>query len=99
MLEVSHSATRVDSVRLRTFSIKSPRNPLLRALLSICGAVIAAAILLSGLLLGAALLVATAATLLLRRWFHRRQRRPMDPDIIEGEYTVVPRSRAALPHS
>lgn len=86
-------------MRLRTFSIKLPRNPLLRTLLLVCGALVVAALVVFGLLLGAAVFVVTVTTLLLRRWLHRRQRRPVDPDTIEGEYTIVPRSRAALPHA
>lgn len=87
------------SVRFQTFTIRPPRNPVLRALAAIAGIIITAGIFIVGLIVGTAVLVGAAVMLLARRWLNRgRGSRPRpDNDIIEGEYTVVPRARAGLP--
>lgn len=87
-------------MRTANFFVPLPRHPLLRALLAIAGAVLLAGLVATGLLVGA--VVATAATLamLVRRWLRGRAGEPADPDIIEGEFTVVPkRPPTALPRT
>lgn len=77
-----------------------PRHPLLRLLVLGVGAVVLAGLVATGLLVGAALVAAGALTLLVRRWLGPGRRKPSDPEVIEGEFTVVPpRPRAALPRT
>lgn len=85
------------TVRVRTFTIRPPRNPLLRVLTFAASAVFAAGFLLLGLLAGAVALAGAAAWLLVRTWRTRGHHPPADRGVIEGEYTVVTRPRAALP--
>ncbi len=84
-------------MRIRTFSIRPPQHPVLRALALILAMVLAVGLLVTGLLLGAAVIATTACVLLVRRWLQRRRSRKAEAEIIEGEFTVVPRSRSALP--
>lgn len=86
-------------MRIRTFSLHLPRHPLLRALMVLCGAVLLVGLVTVGFLIGAAVLAVAAMTVLVRRWLHSPRRAPRDPDIIEGEFTVVSRPRTALPHT
>jgi hypothetical protein len=86
-------------MRMRTFSFHPPRHPLLRALLLLCGMVLLVGLVTVGFVVGVAVLAVAVVTLLMRRWLHSRRRAPRDPDIIEGEFTVVSRPRAALPHA
>ncbi len=82
-------------MRIHPFPIHLPRHPLLRALALVAGTVLLIWLVAFGLLIGAAVAAMTALTLLVRRWWHRPGGRHADPDIIEGEFTVMPRS--ALP--
>lgn len=85
-------------MRIDTLFIKLPRHPLLRALVVIAGTVLLIGLAAMGLLVGAAVIVATALTVLVRGWLRRRGRRSADPDVIEGEFTVMPPGpRGALP--
>ncbi|HET7932228.1 MAG TPA: hypothetical protein VFL63_12685 [Rhodanobacteraceae bacterium] len=86
-------------MRIRTFTIQPPRNPLLRALALVAGAVITAALLVLGLIVGAVVVTGAAAALLVRRWFGHKPAAASDDSIIEGEYTVVSPRRTGLPHA
>jgi hypothetical protein len=86
-------------MRIRTFTIRPPRNPLLRALALLAGAVITAVLVTLGLLVGAMVIAGATVALLVRRWFGRKPARESDPSIIEGEFTVVSPRRANLPHA
>ncbi|MBN8737249.1 MAG: hypothetical protein J0H27_13405 [Xanthomonadales bacterium] len=74
-----------------------PRHPLLRAVVLVAGAVLLAGLVAMGLLIGAAVVALAALVMLVRRWLNGRNRRPTEPGIIEGEFTVVP--RASLPRA
>jgi len=78
-------------MRIDNFFIKLPRHPLLRALTVIAGTVLLIGLAAMGLLVGAAIIVVTALTVLVRGWLRSRGRRRADPDVIEGEFTVMPR--------
>lgn len=74
------------------FTISSPalpRNPLLRALVLIAGALLLAGLMAMGLLVGAIVIAGATLALLVRRWLGGRRRRSADPDVIEGEFTVL----------
>lgn len=75
-----------------------PRHPLLRALALAGIMVIFAGLLAVGLAVGAVALAVAALGLAIRRWRSGLASRPVDPSVIEGEFTVVPpRTRAGLP--
>lgn len=75
-----------------------PQHPLLRALVLVCAAVLLIGLLTIGFVVGIAVIAAAALVLGIRRWISRRAARRVDPSIIEGEFTVVPRrGRANLP--
>jgi len=82
-------------MRIDKSFIHLPRHPLLRALVLVAGTMLLIGLLAMGLLLGAAMVAAAALTMLLRRWLNGRGHRHGDPDVIEGEFTVMP--RATLP--
>lgn len=75
-----------------------PRHPLLRALVVVAWVVLLAFLLATGLVAGALVAVVAALVLLLRRWLGGPKRAPAEPDIIEGEYTVIPRSSLPPAH-
>lgn len=82
-------------MRIRTFSIRPPRHPVLRVFALLAAAVVTAGLFVVGLFIGAAVLLAAGGSLLWRRW--RREPRPaQDPSIIEGEFTVVSPPRVPL---
>lgn len=79
-------------MRIDKFFIKLPRHPLLRALMVIAGTVLLIGLAAMGLLVGAAVVVVTALAVLVRGWLRGRgRRRGAEPDVIEGEFTVMPR--------
>lgn len=79
-------------MRISRLTLPLPRHPLLRAL-------VLAGLLAVGFVVGAVLLAVAAIAMLVRRWTRDRERRAADPDIIDGEFTVVPpRPRVSLPH-
>lgn len=84
-------------MRIRTFSIRPPRHPLLRILALAAAAVVTAGLLLVGLVTGAAVLLAAGVAMACRRLLQRAPRKADDPGIIEGEFTVLHRPRTALP--
>jgi hypothetical protein len=86
-------------MRIRTLSFRLPRHPLLRVLMLLCGVVLLVGLVTVGFLVGAAVLAVATVTMLVRRWLHSHRRAPRNPDIIEGEFTVVPRPRTALPRT
>jgi membrane protein implicated in regulation of membrane protease activity len=87
-------------MRAAHWHVSLPRQPLLRALALIAGAVLLAGVLATGLLIGTVVIAVAALTLSIRRWLHGRGRRPTDPGVIEGEFTVVPKHPpASLPHA
>ena len=75
-----------------------PRHPLLRALAVAAWVVLLAFLLATGLVAGAIIVVVAALVLLLRRWLGGPRHPPAEPDIIEGEYTVIPRSSLPPTH-
>lgn len=77
----------VDSVRINTPFALLPRQPLLRTLALMVGIVFLTGLAAMGLLIGAAVLGVAALTVLIRGWLTGRRRR----DVIEGEFTIVPR--------
>lgn len=86
-------------MRAANLYVPFPRHPLLRALALLVGAVLLAGLVAAGLLVGVVVVAIAALVLLVRRWLHGRRQRPVDPSVIEGEFTVVaPRPRAPLPH-
>lgn len=86
-----------DPMRVRALYLQLPRHPLLRALVIAGGAVLLVGMLAMGVIVGTAALGVAVGWLLVRRWLGSR-RRPRDPSIIEGEFSVVPnRPRDALP--
>ena len=75
-----------------------PRHPLLRALLVTAWALLVALVLAAGLVAGALVAGVAALVLLVRRWLGGRRGPVDDPDIIEGEFTVMPKGpRIPLP--
>lgn len=89
----------IDPMRARTLYLELPRHPLLRILVIAGGAVLLVGMLAMGVIVGIVALGVAAGWLLVRRWLGSR-RRPRDPSIIEGEFSVVPdRARDALPPS
>lgn len=85
-------------MRTANLFIHLPRHPLLRALAVIAGVVVLAILAVTGLLVVAAVVVATAVAMLVRGWLHGRRPPHANPEIIEGEFTVVStRPRSALP--
>lgn len=74
-----------------------PRNPVLRVLLLACGVVALAGLLTIGLVVGATVLGVTAVLLAIRRWRIGRTPQPVDPSVIDGEFTVVTQPHATLP--
>ncbi|MGH8126141.1 MAG: hypothetical protein ACREPK_09895 [Rhodanobacteraceae bacterium] len=66
-----------------------PRNPLMRALVLIAGVVLLAGLMAMGLLIGAIVVTGATVAMLVRRWLGGRRRRRADPNIIEGEFTIV----------
>ncbi len=93
-----HCATRVPSMRAANLLfVTLPRHPLLRAMVLAAGAILLAGLIAMGLLIGAAVIAVAALVVLVRRWLNGRNRRPAEPGIIEGEFTVVP--RASLPRA
>ncbi|MGN6790365.1 MAG: hypothetical protein ACTHJP_12675 [Rhodanobacteraceae bacterium] len=82
-------------MRIHPFFIHLPRHPVLRALALIAGTVLLVWLVAFGLLMGAAVAAVAALTLLVRRWWQGRRGRRGEPEVIEGEFTVMPRS--ALP--
>lgn len=75
-----------------------PRHPLLRALIVAAWALLIALVLATGLIAGALVAGVAALVLLIRRWLGNRSRPADDPDIIEGEFTVMPKGpRIPLP--
>ncbi|WHZ19724.1 MAG: hypothetical protein OJF55_001873 [Rhodanobacteraceae bacterium] len=79
-------------MRAANLYVSLPRHPLLRALAVVTGAVLLAGLAAAGLLIGAATVAVAALVMLIRRWLNARNPRTSDPGIIEGEFTVVPRS-------
>lgn len=80
--------------------VRLPRQPLLRALVLIAGTALLAGVIAMGLLIGAAVVVTAGLAMLVRRWLDGRSRRHADPDVIEGEFTVVPPGpHATLPRA
>ncbi|MGH8146647.1 MAG: hypothetical protein ACREPY_09965 [Rhodanobacteraceae bacterium] len=86
-------------MRIRTFSFHPPRHPLLRALMLLCGVVVLVGLATVGFLIGAAVLAVAAVTMLVRRWLHAARHKVGESDVLEGEFTVVSRPRAALPRT
>lgn len=80
----------------RAFAL--PRHPLLRVLVVAAWVVLLAFLLATGLIAGALIAVVAALVLLLRRWLGGPKRASAEPDIIEGEYTVIPRSSLPPTH-
>jgi hypothetical protein len=71
---------------------------LLRSLLLVGAALLAIGLVAIGLILGVVIVTAFGLALLVRRGLNRIRRGHRDPNIIEGEYTVVSQSRTALHH-
>lgn len=87
-------------MRAQTVFFRLPRHPLLRMLVLAGGAVLLAGLVAMSLIVGTAALAVAATWLLVRRWLARRKHNRGDPNIIEGEFSVVPpRSRNALPRT
>ena len=87
-------------MRAAHLHVALPRHPLLRALVMVAGAILLAGLLATGLLIGAFAVAVAAVAMLIRRWLHGRTSRSRNPDIIEGEFTVVPkRPPASLPQA
>lgn len=85
-------------MRVRFISPSLPRNPLLRLLTLAALAVVAIGLIATGLLVGGIVLASAAIMLAVRRWLSRGPAQPVDPTVIEGEFTVAPsRVRAELP--
>lgn len=99
MLETYHSAMQAEPMRIRTFSFHLPRQPLLRALLLIGGVVLLVGLATLGLLIGAAVVAIAAVTMLVRHALHAATHKAAEADVIEGEFTVIPRPRAPLPRT
>lgn len=74
-----------------------PRNPVLRVLLLACGVVVLAGLLTIGVLVSIATLTVAAVLLAIRRWRVGRTPQPVDPSVIDGEFTVVTQPHARLP--
>lgn len=81
----------VDSMRINTPFALLPRHPLLRALALMVGIVFLTGLAAMGLLIGAAVLGVAALTVLVRDWLPGRRRQRADRDVIEAEFTIVPR--------
>lgn len=86
-------------MRYRTFTLRPPRHPLLRALAALAAAVVAAGLFIVGSMAAAAVLLAAGGSLLVRRWRQRGNARAHAPAVIEGEYTVVSPARTMLPRA
>jgi hypothetical protein len=78
-------------MRARAFTLPLPRHPLLRMLVLVGGAILLAGLVAMSLIVGTAVWAVGATWLLVRRWIGRRKR-PADPAVIEGEFTVVQRN-------
>ncbi|MGH8190772.1 MAG: hypothetical protein ACREP2_04935 [Rhodanobacteraceae bacterium] len=86
-------------MRAQAFYLLLPRHPLLRTLVLAAGMLVLAVLVAVGLVVGALALVVAPAWLLARRRLVRAKPRRADPNIIEGEFRVVPdRPPDALPH-
>ena len=80
----------------RVFSYRpgKPRNPLLKVLLGVLGLALLAVLVVFGLVIGLGMLLFAAARRVLRP---RAVAAPVNaPDVIEGEYTLVRKSRDRL---
>lgn len=86
-------------MRINYFTPALPRNPFLRAVLLVCGALVLAGLLTIGLVVGTAALAVAAVLLAIRRWCMGRKPQPADPSIIDGEFTVVTEPHAPLPQA
>lgn len=82
------------------FALQPPRNPLLRLALALIGVAILGFFTVFGVLVAGAVLVGFG---LRRAWLHLRGAtpgaapvRPADPDVIEGEFSVVDKPRTPL---
>ena len=83
------------------FALQPPRNPLLRLALALVGVVLLGFFTVFGLIAAAAVLAGFA---LRRVWLRLRgpaaapfaPARPADPDVIEGEFSVVDKPRTPL---
>lgn len=83
------------------FALQPPRNPLLRLALALVGVVLLGFFTVFGLIAAAAVLAGFA---LRQVWLRLRgpaaaeaaPRRPVDPNVIEGEFSVVDKPRTPL---
>lgn len=83
------------------FALQPPRHPLLRLALALVGVVLLGFFTVFGLIAAAAVLAGFA---LRRAWLRLRgavatgpaSARPADPDVIEGEFSVVEKPRTPL---
>lgn len=83
-------------MRISTVFLRLPRHPLLRALALLAAIALLAALAAAGLVLGA---VALAVLVVIAGWRRWRGRGARSAGVIEGEFTVVPRRRDALPRA
>jgi len=79
------------------FSLRTPRNPLAKFALGLMGVLLVGLTAVLGLVAGAALLLGLGA----KRLFGgakpvRSTAQPADPDVIEGEFSVVEKPRQTL---
>lgn len=73
--------------RMFSYCPSKPRNPLLRALVGLLGLALLLVLVVFGLAIGLGMLLFSAARRLLRA--AREPSRPVDADVIEGEFTRV----------
>lgn len=83
------------------FAPRRPRHPLMRIVLGLIGAALLALLVVFGLVVGVAMLALTAAWKLSRMLAAPARPHAVDAgtvDAIDGEYAVVRKPRAPLPH-
>lgn len=71
-----------------------PRNPFVKALLSVFGLFLLFGVCVFAIVAGVFMLI---ASFLLKRFGKKSLRRGSGPDVLEGEYSVVRPSRISLP--
>jgi hypothetical protein len=78
--------------RFFTYTPSKPRHPLLRLVLGLLGLVVLAGLVVVGLFVGLGMLAFAAA----RRMLRKPAAAPVEPNVIDAQYTVIEKHTATL---
>jgi hypothetical protein len=78
--------------RFFTYTPSKPRHPLLRLVLGLLGLVVLAGLVVVGLFVGLGMLGFTAV----RRMLRKPAAAPVEPSVIDAQYTVIDKHTATL---